>query len=103
MALETGVIKQEFVCIDTKTNVILNELCKYPISIKYVTYEKEDVKNYKILYIKFNKKHTAHIIGILSSVKNKILLTGFRDYDDKSDEILSSLFGDTKDGIIEVP
>lgn len=104
MPLETGIINQEFVCVDSESAIIENELQKYTIPVRYRVYIKDGLKKYRILYLKFNKKYTASIIGILGTVKNKFLLTGYGDYDEVSFSILKDIFKDSKDtDFVDVP
>ena len=42
------------------------------------------------------------ILDVLKTIKNKLLLTGYTDYDEKTDELFSCIFGDSQDGIIEL-
>lgn len=110
MPLETRMFKQEFVCVDSDTAIIEKALHEYHVPVKYDVYVKPGLKRYRVLYLCFNKKYTATIIGILGTLKNKFLLTGFTDYDDVSSDILHSIFKksdeteylDVPDSVLEI-
>ena len=101
MTLEPKIFKQELILLETKDNTIINTFNQNSIPLSYSIYEKDNL-SYYVLYIKFSKKYMSQILDILKIIKNKLLLTGYTDYDEKTDELFSSIFGDSQDGIIEL-
>ncbi len=101
MTLEPRFFTQEFVLLETKDDTIINTFNDNVVPISYEVYEKDGI-HYYVLYIKFKKKYTNQVIDILQKVKNKLLLTGYTDYDEQSDKLFKSIFGDSTEGIIEI-
>ena len=101
MALEPRLFTQEFVLLETKNDTIINTFNDNDVPISYEVYKKEGI-HYYVLYIKFKKKYTNNVIEILKNVKNKLLLTGYTDYNEQTNILFKSIFGDSTNGIIEI-
>lgn len=83
-----GINKTVFFYIDNDEYLADDFFIKNKLKIKFKDEMASNKNNYRILFVKVNKKQKDLFIDCMEQLHNKMILKGYRDYDEICDDIM---------------